>query len=82
MCLKFRKFMLANRKGGGGLSKLGLSFRHIALMSLLRALRVRGPRREEPGCEPQEKSERQILYRGEPGGSAGLERPRGEFCRQ
>lgn len=82
MCLKLRKFMLANRKGGGGLSKLGLSFRHITLMSLLRALRVSGPHSEESGFEPWEKSKRQILYRGEPGGSAGLERPWGEFCRQ
>lgn len=76
--------MLANSKGGGGLSKLGLSFRHITLMSLLRALRVSGPHSEEPGFEPREKRRRQMLYRGEPepAGSAGLGTPRGEFCRQ
>lgn len=77
MCLKFRKFMLANRRGGVGLSKLGPSFRHVTLTSLLRALR-----RGEPGFEPREKGERQTLYRGEPGGSAGLGKPRGDFCRQ
>lgn len=37
ICLKLRKFMLANGEGGGGLSKLGLSSRHTTLVSLRRA---------------------------------------------
>lgn len=82
MCLKFRKFMLANRKGGGGLSKLGLSFRHITLVSLPRALRVSGPHGEEPGSGPRGNSRRQVLYRGDAGGSAGTEGPGGEVFRQ
>lgn len=82
MCLKFRKFMLANSKGGGGLSKLGLSFRHITLVSPPRALCSSGPRGEGPGSGPWGKSWRQILYRGDAGGSAESEGPGGEVFRQ